>query len=80
MKRIAGGAETNYRTTDHSGEIAWLRLQGVTEPDRLRALAYLVAADLLQGHDETGLSLDEWEAPRELVELMLGHPVLDNGA
>jgi hypothetical protein len=33
----------------------------VTAQDRQGALAYLVAAELLQSHDETGCSLDHWE-------------------
>ncbi len=39
---------------------------------------YLVAAELLQGHDETGCSLNQWEPCRALVELLLGHEILKN--
>jgi len=79
MRRLAGDAATNYRSTDHSGEIAWLRLQAVQARDQREQLAYLVAAELLQSHDETGSSLDQWVPYRALVELLLGHEILENG-
>lgn len=79
MRRLSGDATTGYRSTDHSGEIAWLRLQAVTTSTRREELAFLVAAELLQGHDETGCSLDRWEPCRALVELLLGHEILENG-
>ena len=78
MRRLSGGAATSYRSTDHSGEVAWLRLQAVTAQDRQGELAYLVAAELLQSHDETGSSLDHWAPCRALVELLLGHEILEN--
>jgi hypothetical protein len=58
---------TSCRSTDHSGEIAWLRFQAVTATGRRDELAYLVAAELLQSHDETGSSLDHWEPCRAFV-------------
>lgn len=78
MRTLPGGAATGYRSTDHAGEIAWLRLQAVTAHDRQGELTYLVAAELLQSHDETGSSLDHWEPCRALVELLLGHEILEN--
>jgi hypothetical protein len=80
MRRLSGGAATNYRSIDHSGEIAWLRLQAVTATVGRDELAYLVAAELLQSHDETGSSLDHWEPCRAFVELLLGHKILENYA
>lgn len=78
MRRLRGDASTAFRSTDHSGEIAWLRLQAVTAHDRKDELALLVAAELLQSHDETGCSLDQWAPCRAFVELMLGHEILEN--
>lgn len=78
VRRLSGGAGTGYRSTDHSGEIAWLRLQAVTAGVRRDELAYLVAAELLQSHDETGSSLDHWDPCRAFVELLLGHEILEN--
>lgn len=53
----------------------------VTEPvqrrtDRRRWSS--VAAELLQGHDDTGLSLDHWLAPRMLVEMLIGRSIIEN--
>jgi len=53
MRRLSGGAAWSYRSTDHSAEIAWLRHQALTAHDRQAELTYLVAAELLQSHDET---------------------------
>ena len=78
MRRLSGGAATSYRSTDHSCEIAWLRLRAVTATVRRDELAYLVAAELLQSHDETGCSLDHWGPCRSFVELLLGHDILEN--
>lgn len=78
MRRLSGDAASSYRSTDHSGEIAWLRLQAVTASSREDELPYLVAAELLQCHDETGCSLDQWEPCRAFVELLLGHAILEN--
>ena len=79
MERLAGDRSTHFRSTDHSGEIAWLRLRAIESGDRRDELIFLVAADLLESHDETGCSLDHWTAPRNLVELLLGEPILENG-
>jgi hypothetical protein len=35
---------------------------------------------LLQAHDETGISLDYWLAPRLLVERLIGGPIIENEA
>jgi hypothetical protein len=50
----------------------------VTASARQDELGYLVAAELLQSHDETGCSLDRWGPCRALVELLLGHEILEN--
>ena len=76
--RLSGGPEVGFRTTDHSGEIAWLRaLAGEGPP--LRTLSYLLASDLLEAHDETGISLDDWVVARTFVETLLEGPILPNG-
>lgn len=45
---------------------------------RPQALAEL-ADDLLEAHEETGISLDAWVAAREFVEAYHG-PLVENGA
>lgn len=58
------------RTTSHADEIAGLRDH---------ALQLALAADLLEAHDETGISLDAWQAARAFVERHIGKPILENG-
>lgn len=70
--------------TDHSTEIALLRLrthdsQGVEGDRAVTALAYLACAELLRAHDETGISLDDWQPVRALVEYCIGRPIDENG-
>lgn len=78
----------NCRTTDHADEISRLRDTErayarlgptITNTERTVGLAYAVAADLLSSHDETGISLDNWRFARNLVEHLLGQPILENG-
>lgn len=77
--RLIGTAYTGYRTTDHADEIATLRRAaddaGLSTADRLACAA---AAALLVCHDDTGISLDDWDEPRDLVEHLLGRPILRN--
>ena len=47
---------------------------------RSGALAYELAADLLELHDDTGISLDNWESARMFVETRIGHEITENGA
>jgi hypothetical protein len=77
-RRLPGGEAFDYRTCDHSEEIARLRQQAGLSSERQQALVCAVAAELLQAHDETGISLDEWLAPRMLVELLIGHSIIEN--
>lgn len=87
-------------TTDHSMEVDALRakareLTSATDTENPssagvwlvgEANAYFLAADLLELHDRTGISLDDWTAAREFVERRmrwadLAEPhVLVNGA
>lgn len=78
-RRLPGGEAFHYRRSDHSAEIAQLRDQ-VGDGTALEALTLAVAADLLQAHDETGISLDDWLSARLLVELLIGKPILENEA
>ncbi len=71
--------------TDHSEDIVCLRADA--ESERLLAggsafvaLALDTAAELLEVHDDTGISLDNWTAPRAFVELLIKHPITENGA
>jgi hypothetical protein len=69
--------------TDHSDVIA--RLRSLAPPDTSPMLAdaevrLLLAADLLELHDLTGISLDAWCAAREFVERTAGITVTENGA
>lgn len=73
-------------TTDHSEEISQLR-GAVTALDQIGGLrttityqAMDLAADLLEMHDQTGISLDSWPAARALVETLTGKPIVENGA
>lgn len=71
--------------TDHSKDIATLRdMAALPLPlstlasIRLTSLALGTAAALLEVHDATGLSLDEWQPVREFVETLMGHPLDEN--
>lgn len=91
--QLAGGETTGYRTTDHSTEIQTLRDRarrlredGVEAPSSYTVVRtthlgviYGLLADLLQMHDDTGISLDEWTNARVAVETALDAPILKNG-
>lgn len=59
-------------TTNHSGQIEALRDRGTLEDD--------LAADLLELHDATGISLDNFNSARQFVEQRIGGPIQENGA
>ena len=48
--------------------------------NKTERLAFETAADLLELHDSTGISLDNWESARGLIEHLLNHSISDNGA
>lgn len=86
MRRI--DPPVNCCTTDHAEEITRLReiadgLSAAHKGERpdvaLLVLTYKVAADLLEAHDDTGISLDNWSTARGLVETLVGKIILDNG-
>lgn len=79
-QRLPGGAAFHYRRSDHSKEIAQLRRQAGAATESQDALVFAVAAELLQAHDQTGISLDDWLAPRLLVERLIGGPIIENEA
>lgn len=78
------------RVTDHSEEIAVLRATavgtlrsfptGAPDEKRRNAAMLMCAAALLEVHDESGVSLDNWIGPLELVVealLLVGRPAED---
>lgn len=68
-----------FPVTNHSVEIAELRWRAERPGiDELEAAALKAAADLLYCHDETGISLDAWDGPAALVNLLLGQRFLPN--
>lgn len=68
--------------TDHADDVA--RLRAACPPDTGpltdMEVAALLAADLLELHDQTGISLDCWIAAREFVERHIGRTLQENGA
>lgn len=67
-------------TTDHSEEILLLRLHAdMARVDRDFSLSLRLAADLLEAHDQTGISLDTWRVARAFVERAIGHSIITNG-
>jgi len=76
--RLPGDGEHHYRTTDHSDEIAQLREMADKAEERHEKVTIHLAADLLQSHDDTGISLDDWPYARQFVEFYLGKPILPN--
>lgn len=79
-------------TTDHSDEIAELRRMakevldegdsisddGEFTDSRGGYVTLMLAADLLEAHDQTGISLDDWPYAREFVEGLLERPIIPN--
>lgn len=65
-------------TTDHSEEVARLRERSKRK-EYYDKLVYLTAADLLESHDESGISLDNWLPARALVELLIGERIVESG-
>lgn len=65
--------------TDHSRYIRELREQAeaATPPDSYRLG---LVADLLEAHDDTGISLDNWLNAREFVEYHISATIDKNGA
>lgn len=76
--RLPGDAAHHFRTTDHTDEIALLNRRADATEDRQQRLVIRLCAELLQAHDETGISLDDWPTARQVVEHHLGQPVLPN--
>lgn len=65
-------------TTDHTSEIIRLR-ERAKHKERYDQIVYLLAADLLEAHDESGISLDTWKPARDLVELLIGDEIVESG-
>lgn len=70
-----------FEYTDHSEAICKLRQVAMEQmaEGSLEQLAHLTAADLLEAHDETGISLDNWAAARALVEYCMERRITENG-
>lgn len=75
---------------DHSADITALRStakqlralhtsEELTHLIAVKSAMYETAAALLEVHDATGISLDHWKGPRDLVELLIEHPIEENG-
>ncbi len=85
---LGSGSTYEAEHTFHGLEIAAMRAddeairasvkpEDATFEQGLRSAAMRTAAALLEVHDDTGISLDNWVGPRELVELCLhtlGYP------
>ena len=72
--------------TDHSEEratlqrkIEWCEKFEQVGSNLLETQALRLAVDLLQAHDDTGISLDNWWVARDFVENLLGSPIRENG-
>lgn len=70
--------ETTMQRQSHTQDIVTLRNKAKNDPENKIALE--CAADLLETHDATGISLDNWDAPRKFVEQYLGKSIYENGA
>lgn len=77
-QRLSGGPEDNYRTTSHAEEVKFLRYLAETADRESEVIAFRLAADLLESHDQTAISLDDWPTARRFVELRLGQDILPN--
>ncbi len=84
MAKYIDPATNHCRTTDHSEEIGALRFLSDNTPNVEVGILARCAADLLEVHDATGISLDDWTGPRNLVNFALsrfttGGTLLPNG-
>lgn len=82
MAKKAAEAVTAYlqERTDHSEQIETLRETAETHKEHgliSSSVIYNAAADLLEVHDATGISLDDFGAVKELVEFALRDLGLD---
>lgn len=66
-------------TTNHQADIEVLSygLAFVREEQMRRCLR--LAIELLEAHDASGISLDNWDAAREFVEALTGQEITPNG-
>lgn len=78
-RHLSGGPEDDGRRTDHTDEIAALRLMAAGRHEHYDRLVLLTAAELLSLHDDGSVVLDDWRDPRALVELLIRAPILECG-
>lgn len=72
MSRLLTTPNRSGGTTDHSDEIRDLRaFSRQSRGPSDAAIIARAAADLLEVHDASGISLDDWTGPRDLVNLAL---------
>lgn len=79
---------TSHPRATHIHDIKWLREADQAEDqqivdeaiERVGSIRNLLdlAADLLEMHDATGISLDNWPAARTFVEHLIGRPITEN--
>lgn len=63
--------------TNHLREIAFLHFLADRSLGDER-ISLRLAAELLEAHDDTGISLDDWPTARRFVEGHLGSPISPN--
>lgn len=78
MSRRLDRPNASGGNTDHSEEIAELRRRASSSNDRDFVINLNLAADLLEAHDESGISLDDWPWARQFVERAIAAPVIPN--
>jgi hypothetical protein len=66
--------------TDHSETIKKLRDEAAVLLPNNAAWELLAAADILEVHDATGLSLDNWRSVRNWIEGLTQQSIQENGA
>lgn len=75
--------EPDVRRTNHADRIRHLRFHAdklnSMLAERRTSVSYRLAADLLEMHDNTSISLDHWLSARELVETLIGERIDENG-
>jgi hypothetical protein len=79
-KTVDLGGRGSYKQvrTDHSEEIVAARARADRANSILERTEILAACALLECHDATGISLDDWLPVREFVESTLGFVILEN--
>lgn len=72
-------SQSNLEATAHTIDALILLLDALPSNELRLAAMRELADDLLEAHEETGISLDAWVSAREFVEAYHG-PITENGA